>query len=66
MAKLEWLRQYGIITQALLDNPVYRMSLSSKELFHSNFLAWILDTHMGLAETMLTPAHKVLPFAGSV
>ena len=27
----------------LRNNPIFQMSLGSKELFHSNFLAWIFD-----------------------
>lgn len=29
--------------ERLKQNPVFAMSLASKELFHSNFLAWVLD-----------------------
>ena len=31
------------IIEQLKVNPVFQMSLGSKELFHSNFLAWIFD-----------------------
>lgn len=27
----------------LLNNPIFQLSLSSKELFHSNFLAWLAE-----------------------
>jgi len=29
----------------LKKSPIFNMSLSSKELFHSNFLAWIIETY---------------------
>lgn len=31
--------------KALKSSPLFNLSLSSKELFHSNFLAWIGDTY---------------------
>jgi PD-(D/E)XK nuclease superfamily len=31
------------IIQSLKESPVFNMSLGSKELFHSNFIAWLLD-----------------------
>lgn len=32
------------IVEHLKQNPVFRMSLASKELFHSNMLAWLLES----------------------
>lgn len=32
------------VVSDLKDNPVFRMSLASKELFHSNMLAWLLES----------------------
>ena len=32
------------IVDKLRNNPVFRMSLASKELFHSNMLAWFLES----------------------
>lgn len=32
------------IVKSLKGNPVFNMSLSSKELFHSNVLAWLLES----------------------
>ena len=32
------------IVEELRKNPVFRMSLASKELFHSNMLAWLLES----------------------
>ena len=29
----------------LKDNPIYTMSLASKELFHSNFIAWLIEKY---------------------
>ncbi|AJI52759.1 PD-(D/E)XK nuclease family protein [Francisella philomiragia] len=31
--------------EKLKESPIFNMSLSSKELFHSNFIAWILETY---------------------
>ena len=33
-----------LIVNNLRKNPVFRMSLASKELFHSNMLAWLLES----------------------
>lgn len=33
------------IIKALENNPVYRLSLGSKELFHSNMVAWLLESY---------------------
>jgi|GEM_PF-2595391 len=40
------------VVSSLKDNPVFRMSLASKELFHSNMLAWLLESQNidGLAD----------------
>lgn len=32
------------VVSDLKNNPVFRMSLASKELFHSNMLAWFLES----------------------
>jgi hypothetical protein len=32
------------VVSDLKNNPVFRMSLASKELFHSNMLAWLLES----------------------
>ena len=29
--------------EKLKNNPIFHLSLSSKELFHSNFLAWLAE-----------------------
>ncbi|MEI8389578.1 MAG: PD-(D/E)XK nuclease family protein [bacterium] len=34
-----------IILNQLKENPIFRMSLCSKELFHSNFWAWMLEQY---------------------
>jgi hypothetical protein len=31
--------------QTLRQSPLFQLSLASKELFHSNFLAWLFDRH---------------------
>lgn len=31
--------------RALKVSPIFQLSLASKELFHSNFLAWLCETH---------------------
>lgn len=33
------------ILQNLMQSPIYNISLSSKELFHSNFLAWLCEMY---------------------
>lgn len=34
----------------LKDSPIYAMSLGSKELFHSNFWAWLMEKNPGFIE----------------
>lgn len=34
-----------ILKEKLLSSPLFHLSLTSKELFHSNFLAWIGETY---------------------
>lgn len=36
-----------VVFKDLNDNPIFRMSLGSKELFHSNFLAFLWDLDRG-------------------
>jgi hypothetical protein len=40
--------------EALKASPMFNLSLSSKELFHSNFLAWLADTYREQFMDMLT------------
>jgi hypothetical protein len=35
----------GRILSQLSADPIFAMSLGSKELFHSNFIAWLIETH---------------------
>ena len=35
-------KELSALIKELEENPIYAMSLSSKELFHSNFLSWLL------------------------
>lgn len=48
------------IATELEQNFFFRMSQSSKELFHSNFLSWLFDTYpdRGLIEDVLLPLVK--------
>lgn len=50
------------IVKNLKTNPVFNMSLSSKELFHSNVLAWLLDQYPDgeLAELFIPEGYAVL------
>lgn len=34
------------LIQSLKENPIFHMSLGSRELFHSNFLAWLGERHL--------------------
>lgn len=49
------LEQLHGVCQRLQANPVLHMSLHSKELFHSNFLAWLVEAHPDLGEQVLKP-----------
>lgn len=33
------------ITDSLKESPMFNLSLSSKELFHSNFIAWLIEQY---------------------
>lgn len=33
------------LLENLESNPIFRMSLTSKELFHSNFWAWMIEAY---------------------
>lgn len=37
----------------LKTNPLFQFSLGSKELFHSNFIAWMLETDLKFSESFL-------------
>lgn len=39
----------------LMANPLLPLSLGAKELFHSNFLAWVLETNPAVASRVLPP-----------
>jgi hypothetical protein len=34
------------VIKSLTENPIFHMSLGSRELFHSNFLAWLGERHL--------------------
>jgi len=40
--------------KALEKNPLFQMSLGSKELFHSNFLAWILNEDKNFSKEFIS------------
>ena len=43
------------LTNNLKKSPLFNLSLSSKELFHSNFIAWICETYpMKFGKILLT------------
>lgn len=37
----------------LRANPIYNLSLGSRELFHSNFLAWLFETYPQMLEALI-------------
>jgi len=39
------MRELSKIVAALKDNPIYALSLGSRELFHSNFLGWMFEKY---------------------
>lgn len=43
------------LAAALDGNPVFHMSLGSKELFHSNFLWWLARAHPETARAVFGP-----------
>lgn len=40
------------LKKRLRENPIYNLSLGSRELFHSNFLAWLLETYPQMLEAL--------------
>lgn len=48
------------LKKRLCENPIYNLSLGSRELFHSNFLAWLFDTYPQMLEA-LTGKKQDLP-----
>ncbi len=45
--------EVAAICDALQANPLFHLSLNSKELFHSNLLAWLFETHPAAAAEAL-------------
>jgi hypothetical protein len=41
-----------LIVESLGQSPLFQLSLASKELFHSNFLAWLCQTYPACAGRM--------------
>ena len=48
-----WHGKLDAVVVELHANPVFHMGLASKELFHSNFLGWLLQTSRENAELVL-------------
>ena len=51
------------LTKQLDENPLFHFSLNSKELFHSNFLAWYFDRYPSLARHVFTRWSPLQPGA---
>ena len=49
-----WQGELEAVVIELHTNPVFHMGLASKELFHSNFLGWVLQTSQENAELVLS------------
>jgi hypothetical protein len=49
-----WHGELEAVVVELHTNPVFHMGLASKELFHSNFLGWVLQTSQENAELVLS------------
>lgn len=47
------------LIQDLIHNPIFHLSLSSKELFHSNFLLWLAYNHTDFFNNILHNCFKV-------
>ena len=47
------LTQFSQTSQRLTTNPLYALSLGSRELFHSNFLAWLFEYRSDAIEGVL-------------
>jgi len=48
-----WHTEFDSIVERLNSNVLYRLSLTSKELFHSNFLSWLFDSYPELISEIL-------------
>lgn len=53
------------IEETLKKNPLYHLSLSSIELFHSNFWAWLYEVSPGLAVKMFLGERGPDPLTGA-
>ncbi len=45
-------QRIAVLMDALKRDPVFAMSLGSKELFHSNLLGWFIEHHPAVAEAV--------------
>ena len=50
------------IVEKLNSNPVFAMSLHSKELFHSNFWAWLFGHNVEYAKIFFHHKSKILSY----
>jgi len=57
------------MVKRLKDSPIFSMSLGSKELFHSNFLAWLTENYPSEMADLFTdlinqskPSEPILPY----
>ena len=46
------LQEFKNAADGLYGNPIYRLSLGSRELFHSNFLAWFFECNSNAVEAI--------------
>ena len=44
--------ELSALARLICDSPIFAMSLGSKELFHSNILAWFISRHPAVAEAI--------------
>jgi hypothetical protein len=47
------------IASELKKNPMFQLSLGSKELFHSNFIAWLLESNIRFCEILVSELRKL-------
>ena len=51
----------GQVIRTLNNSPVFQLSLASKELFHSNFIAWLCEAYPQLAGRLFGEFIKTAP-----
>lgn len=50
--------------ESLKNNPIFHMSLGSRELFHSNFLGWLGERHLLILLNSLLPGEALITEQG--